>query len=95
MNDMEEWNLKLHVFLISALDTNEWSLHAQGSHRCPFYIRLGVPQSRSGRFSKDKNLTLSGIELDVLGPARTVASILFVLIFLWSDVFHSGNFNTV
>jgi len=81
---IEEWSYKLHVFLTSARDTNEWSLHAQGSHRCPFYIRLGVPQSRSGRFSKDKILlTLSEIELHFLGPISTIASILFVLIFVW------------
>jgi hypothetical protein len=85
---MEEWSYELHVFLNSVLDTNEWALHAEGKQRCPFYIRLGMSQGRSGRFSKDKNLlTLPRMELHFLGPVSTVASILFVLIFMWSVVF--------
>jgi hypothetical protein len=62
-------------FLTSALDGDEWSASRPGRFtlrgNCPRYPldrRLGGPQSRSGHYGEEKNLTPAGNRTPVVQP---------------------------
>jgi hypothetical protein len=71
---MEQWRFSSSILDFSTrtrwiISFTPWPLYHQGNRlQYPFEMKLGGPQSRSGRCGENKNVVLSGIEP---GPARS------------------------
>jgi hypothetical protein len=81
--DVWEVEVYLHAFLTSELDGREWLASRLGrfipdkrTHRYPLVMRLGGPQSRSGRGGEDKNPCPPSGELNLGRPDRHAVTIL-------------------